>query len=217
MSGGPLLFVHAAAVSQAAVEAALVNRPLPGLEIRHALIGGLVDPAALEFAEDDAAFERIHAALRTRLSGREARIVLSCSVYNGFAPRLGAALGIPVERSDDAGARAALASGERIALAVSYPPSREVIARHIRSLAAAAGRRLSLRPLLAENAFAFAGDPVRYAAALAEAAAAAEESEHLFLAQYSMDPYAAALAARSRAAVVSALAATLDRLRSEAA
>jgi hypothetical protein len=32
-----------------------------------------------------------------------------------------------------------------------------------------------------------------------------------------MDPFAAGLAARSRAAVVSALAATLDRLRSEAA
>jgi hypothetical protein len=208
-----LLFVHAAAVSQAAVEAALRKRPLPGFTHRHALVAGLVDPSASEFSEDDAAFERILAALRAHARGADARIILSCSVYNGFAPRLGAALGIPVERSDDAGAREALAYGDRIALAVSYPPSREVVARHLRSLAAAAGGRLSLEPLLVENAFAFAGDPERYGAALAAGAGAASGSDALFLAQYSMDPFAAELAASSRAPVVSALSATLDRLR----
>jgi hypothetical protein len=208
-----LLFVHAAAVSQAAVEAALRKRPLPGITLRHALVAGLVDPSASEFSEDDAAFERILAALRAHARGADARIILSCSVYNGFAPRLGAALGVPVERSDDAGAREALAYGDRIALAVSYPPSREVVARHLRSLAAAAGRRLSLEPLLAENAFAFAGDPERYGATLAAGAGAASGCDALFLAQYSMDPFAAELAASSRAPVVSALSATLDRLR----
>lgn len=209
-----LLFVHAAAVSQAAVEAALLRRPLSGVRIRHALVAGLVDPAAGEFAEDGAAFQRIHGALRALVRGDESRIVLSCSVYNGFAPRLGAALGIPVERSDDAGARAALATGERIALAVSYPPSREIVARHLHSLAAAAGRSLRLRPLLSENAFAYADDPARYGAALAAAAAAAAaDCSVLFLAQYSMDPFAAELAAGSALAVVSALSATLDRLR----
>jgi hypothetical protein len=209
-----LLFIHAAAVSQAAVEGALARRPLPLCEIRHALVPGLVDPTADAFAEDDAAFERILAAVRAHASGNEARIVLSCSVYNGFAPRLGHALGIPVERSDDAGARVALAAGDRIALAVSYPPSREVVARHIRSLAAAAGRTVSLRLLFAENAFSYADEPGRYGGALAAAAAGSEDGEIVFLAQYSMDPYAAGLAARSPLSVVSALGATLDRLRS---
>jgi hypothetical protein len=146
------------------------------------------------------------------LLGDEERIVLSCSVYNGFAQRLEASLAIPVERSDDAGARAALAAGDRIALAVSYPPSREIIARHLRSLAAAQGRRLALRPLLTGNAFAFADDPARYGRALAEAAAAAGGCDAIFLAQYSMDPFAADLAASGPVPVKSALSATLDRL-----
>ncbi len=210
-----ILFVHAAAVSRSAVEAALARRPLAAFEVEHALIAGLVDPAAADFAEDDAAFERLRDAVRERLHGREERIVLSCSVYNGFAPRLGETLGLPVERSDDAGARAALAIGSRIALAVSYPPSRDVIARHLRALAAGSGREIGLRPLLAENSFAFADDPARYGAALAEASAAAGECDCLFLAQYSMDPFAAEIGARSRIPVVSALSATLARLAGE--
>lgn len=210
-----LLFIHAAAVSQAAVEAALLRRPLPQLRIRHGLARGLVDPGAGEFAEDDAAFERILEALREHARPDDARIVLSCSVYNGFAPRLGAALGIPVERSDDAGARAALAAGDRIALAVSYPPSRAIVERHLRSLAAAAGRNVTLQPLLAANAFAFADDSRRYGEALAAAAAATQGCDAVFLAQYSMDPFAAELAARGPYSVVSALGATLDRLASE--
>lgn len=209
-----LLFVHAAAVSRSAVEAALSRRPLAAFEVGHALIPGLVDPAAVRFAEDATAFERLYGAVRAHLRGREERVVLSCSVYNGFAPRLTEALGLPVERSDDAGARAALAMGSRIALAVSYPPSRDVIARHLRALAAA-GQEPTLRPLLAENSFAFADDPARYGEALAEACASAGECDCLFLAQYSMDPFAAEIGARSRIPVVSALAATLERLAGE--
>ncbi|MGH7708376.1 MAG: hypothetical protein ACREM6_10700, partial [Vulcanimicrobiaceae bacterium] len=130
-----ILFVHAAAVSLDATIAAL-NAGSTGLDARHELIAGLVDPAAVAFAGDDADFGRIRAAVRSVLRGDERRVVLSCSVYNGLAPRLTSDLGIPVERSDDAGVVAALARGRRVGLAVSYPPSYGVIAEH---LAAAAG------------------------------------------------------------------------------
>lgn len=205
--------MHAAPVSVGATERAIERLPQP-FAARHALVTNLVDPNATSFVEDDAAYRKLERAVAAHRKGDEARVVLSCSVYNGFAQRLQADIGIPVERSDDAVLRAAVAYGRRIALAVSYPPSYAVIETHLRAVAAESGRPVAPVPLLAENAFAFAGDPVRYAAALEDAAARANDVDCVVLAQFSMDPYATQVAGRTEIPVLSALRACLERLAS---
>ena len=164
------------------------------------------------FAEDDVDYARIRGALAANLRGDETRVILSCSVYNGFAPRLAAEFGVPIERSDDAGSRIAVAAGRRVGLAVSYPPSYAVVERHLEALARAARRELDIVPLLSENAFAFADDAERYARSLLDAATASEGLDAIFLAQFSMDPVAPRVAEATTIRVVSALDATLDRL-----
>jgi hypothetical protein len=172
-----ILFVHAAAVSLAATQAGIgrLRRPLA---VRHALVTDLVDPRAMNFAGDDVDYARIRVAVAAHLRGGESRVVLSCSVYNGFAARLTLDLALPVERSDDAGAR----------------------------------RALEIRPLLEGNAFAYADDAPRYSAALLDAVAAATNLDAVFLAQFSMDPYAPRIGEALNIPVISALEATLARL-----
>lgn len=205
--------MHAAPVSVGATERAIERLQRP-FEARHALVTDLVDPNATSFVEDDAAYRKLERAVAAHRSGDETRVVLSCSVYNGFAQRLQDDLGIPVERSDDAALRAAVAYGPRIALAVSYPPSYAIIESHLRAVAAESGRAVAPVSLLAENAFAFAGDPARYATALEDAAARASGVDCVVLAQFSMDPYATEVAARTEIPVLSALSACLGRLAS---
>jgi len=206
------LFMHAAAVSLAATQAG-IERVRLKRRVRHALASGIVDPAAMVFAHDDAGYGRIREAIAAHLRGDEERLVLSCSVYNGFAPRLSAEFGLPVDRSDDAGTRLAYGLGRRIGLAVSYPPSYAVVENHILAVAREAGRIITLVPLLAENAFAFADDATRYAGVLLDAVAQAPEVDAIFLAQYSMDPCAPLVAGATQVPVVSALDSTLARLR----
>ena len=208
-----ILFLHAATVSLAATEARLQRTPAAP-RIRHALVPELVDPSAASFAEDEADYQRIRSALKTHLQGDESGVVLSCSVFNGFALRLAAELGLPVERSDDAGIRAALACGPRIGLAVSYPPSYRIIEDHLQAVAGESGRTAAPVPLLDQNAFAYADDVARYSAVLADAAARAEGVDSIFLAQFSMDPFAAEVARRTQVPVISALEACLLRLSS---
>lgn len=206
-----ILFLHAAAVSLAATQAGIgrLRRPLAA---RHALVTDLVDPRAMNFAGDDVDYARIRSALVAHLRGGESRAVLSCSVYNAFAPRLSVDLDLPVERSDDAGARGALEKGTRIGLAVSYPPSYAIVEAHLAQLAAERGVTPDIEPLLGGNAFAYAEDAERYARALVEGAASATALDVVFLAQFSMDPHAPRVGEALAIPVVSALEATLARI-----
>lgn len=207
-----ILFLHAAPVSLAATQAGL-ERVRARYGVRHALAPGIVDPRAMSFAEDDIDYARVRGALGTHLRGDETRVVLSCSVYNGFAKRLEAEFGIPIERSDDAGCCAALERGTRVGLAVSYPPSYAVIEAHLLTLAEDARHAIRLVPLLSVNAFSFADDAARYADAILEAiATSVEPLDTILLAQYSMDPVAPRVAEATTVPVVSALEATLIRL-----
>lgn len=208
---GVTLFLHAAAVSLAATQAAL-ERTRATYPVRHALAAGIVDPRAMSFAQDDIDYARVRGALAAHLRGDEARVVLSCSVYNGFAARLAAEFGLAIERSDDAGSHAALERGARIGLAVSYPPSYAVVETHLLALAHDGRRAVSVVPLLSVNAFSFADDAGRYADAILDAVAATEPLDTIFLAQYSMDPVAPRVAEATVVPIVSALDATLARL-----
>jgi len=206
------LFIHAAPVSLAATEAALARRK-ERPHCRHALVTGLVNPKAMSFAQDESAYARLREGVVPHLRGDVERIVLSCSVYNAYAPRLQTDLGVPVERSDDAGVWAVLGCGTRIGLAVSYPPSYAIVEAHLALVAAELGRTAVADPLLAENAFAFADEePSRYAEVLAEAVRGAGDIDAIFLAQFSMDPHAARAAEQTQVPVVSALEACLQRL-----
>jgi len=205
------LFIHAAPISLAATEAALERLANPPRS-RHALIAELVNPRAMSFAQDEAAYVRLRRAVAVHLHGDEQRIILSCSVYNGFAPRLRAELGIPVERSDDAGVWTVLGCGTRIGLAVSYPPSYAIVESHLNAVAAELGRKALAVPVLRENAFAFADEPDRYGQVLADAVRSASDVDCVFLAQFSMDPFAPRVAEQTQVPVVSALEACLQRL-----
>jgi hypothetical protein len=206
-----IVFIHAAPVSLAATEAALRHRA-NAPPVRHALLPGLVDPKAATFEPDEAAFAKLHGAIASELDAGVTRVILSCSVFNGFAPRLESELGVPVERSDDAGTWAALGCGARVGLAVSYAPSFPVVEAHIRAVAASLARDVTVAPLLSENAFEYADDTERYGAALADAARRAANVDCVFLAQFSMDPFAGHAAAGTEAPVISALEACLLRL-----
>jgi hypothetical protein len=206
-----ILFVHAAAVSLAATQAGIQRLRRP-LAVRHALVTDLVDPRAMNFAGDDVDYARIRSAVASHLRGGESHVILSCSVYNGFAPRLALDLALPVERSDDAGARRALEKGTRIGLAVSYPPSYAIVEAHLLQLAAERGATLDLEPLLRGNAFAYADDAARYGSTLLDAVAAATNLDAVFLAQFSMDPHAPRVSEALTIPVISALEATLARI-----
>jgi aspartate/glutamate racemase len=211
-----VLFVHASAVSLAATQRGLerlVNPPV----VRNALETALVDPHAMRFAQDEAGYARLRAAVVPHLHDGAEHVILSCSVYNGYAERLETELGLPVQRSDEAGARSAIDLGLRIGLAVSYPPSYQIIEGYLLRLAAERRLRTELVPLLAENAFAFADDAERYGQVLTEAARRARETESvdaLFLAQFSMDPYLEPVARAAQLPVVSALTACLQSISS---
>ena len=207
----PILFVHAAAVSLAATQAGIERLRKP-VAIRHTLAIGIVDPRAMFFAHDDIDYARIRQAVASHLRGDESRVILSCSVYNGFASRLATDLGLPVERSDEAGARAVSLRGARIGLAVSYPPSYAVVEARLMEISQEEGRIATLVPLLADNAFAFADDADRYGGVLLKAVANAPEVDAIFLAQYSMDPFAPCVSEATHIPVISALEATLATL-----
>jgi len=206
-----ILFVHAAAVSLAATQAG-IGRLRRSLAVRHALVTDLVDPRAMNFAGDDVDYARIRVAVATHLRGGESRVILSCSVYNAFAPRLALDLGLPVERSDDAGARRTLEKGRRIGLAVSYPPSYAIVEAHLLQLAAERSATLDLEPLLRGNAFAYADDAARYGATLLESVERATDLDAVFLAQFSMDPFAPRVGEALSIPVISALEATLTTI-----
>jgi aspartate/glutamate racemase len=69
-----------------------------------------------------------------------------------------------------------------------------------------------IEALLAGNAFAYAEDAERYARTLVEAAESAMALDVVFLAQFSMDPYAPRVGEAVAIPVVSALEATLERI-----
>ena len=104
----------------------------------------LVDPSASEFPIDDARYAHILARGR-ELAERARHIVVTCSVYNGVVPWLAQDLGIPVERSDAAGARALLATEGPIGLLVSYPPTRPIVEDYVSEVLAGAEQDREIR------------------------------------------------------------------------
>ena len=113
-------------------------------EAIHLLDASLVDPAASEFPIDDVRSAQILARAR-ELSERAERLVVTCSVYNGVVPWLAHDLGISVQRSDAAGARALLATEGPVGLLVSYPPTRPIVEDYVSEILAGAEQNREIR------------------------------------------------------------------------
>lgn len=204
-------FIHAGEASRAATAAAVEARGRTA-DVVHLTDPMLVDPHADEFPITDERFAAIK--LRAEELARDVdRIVLSCSVYNGVAQWLAEELCMTIERSDEAGARRLQGASGSVGVLISYKPSFPIVADYVAEVLAEDEVPREVRTSLAPDAFALAGDPDRYRAALVAALAPLRGSDTLFIAQYSMNAHAAALReAWGAGHVVSALEATLDEV-----
>ena len=141
------------------------------------------------------------------------RVVLSCSAYNGVVPWLHDDLGIAVERSDAAGARALLSTDGPIGILVSYPPTLPLVVDYVSEVLASAEQQREIRTALTEDAPPFATDPGVYRAALQAALTPLRDCGVLFLAQYTMHAHVDVLrAAWGSRPLISAAEATVAGL-----
>lgn len=204
-------FLHAGEKSREATVAALARRGKESAAV-HLVDPSLVDASAREFPIDDARY----GAIRRRaeeLQERTERIVLTCSVYNGIASWLADDLGIRVDRSDAAGARALLAFEGPVGVLVSYPPTRPIVVDYLSEVLAGAEQAREIRASVTHEAPPFATPDAEYRRALLEAMRPLEGCGVLFLAQFTMSAYLDALhTAWGARPVVSALESTLDAL-----
>lgn len=203
-------FLHAGEKSREATVAALAQRGRES-EALHAVDPSLVDASAQEYPIDD----QRYGAIRRRaeeLAARAERIVLTCSVYNGVAGWLADDLGIRVDRSDAAGARALLQSSGPVGVLVSYPPTRPVVVDYLGEVFAGAEQLREIRASVTHEAPPFATADDDYARALLDALGPLEGCGVLFLAQYTMNAHRRAIEVAWNGPIVSALETTLDVL-----
>ncbi|PWC90077.1 hypothetical protein TSH100_03585 [Azospirillum sp. TSH100] len=95
-----------------------------------------------------------YAAGTTGAGGRTAGILFTCSA---FAPAIDAVkpqLPIPVLRPNESAFEAALATGDRIGIVVSFGPSADSLRAELSAMAAAAGRRIEVTIAVADGALA---------------------------------------------------------------
>jgi hypothetical protein len=187
-------FLHAGEKSREVTVRALAERKLEAYAT-HLVDASLVDATATDFPIDSLRY----AAIRARaalLAKRAERLVLTCSVYNGVASWLAQDLGLRVDRSDAAAARALLATRGPIGVLVSYAPTRPVVVDY-----------------LAEDAPPFATAPDAYGRALVAALEPLRDCGVLFVSQYTMHAHLEELRrVWGPRPIVSALRATVDAL-----
>jgi hypothetical protein len=118
------------------------------------------------------------------------RIVLTCSVYNEAARWLSDDLGMRVERSDEAGARALVQTRGPVGILVSYPPSRPVVVDYVSEVLANEEQDREIRSSLTEDAPPFSTPDDVYRRALIDALAPLQGCGVLFLSQFTMNEHA---------------------------
>jgi hypothetical protein len=204
-------FLHAGEKSKEATVAALAKRGKESVAI-HLVDSTLVDASATEFPIN----EERYAKLRKRaeeLARNAERIVLTCSVYNEAAAWLSDDLGMRVDRSDAAGARALLQTHGPVGILVSYPPSRPVVVDYVSEVLASEEQDREIRSSLTEDAPPFSTPNDVYRRALIEALAPLGNCGVLFLSQFSMNEFAETIReVWGTAPLVSAVEATVGGL-----
>jgi hypothetical protein len=186
--GKTLAFLHTSPVHIPTFERLLVEID-PSITARHFVDESLLNEARAAGEITPALEQRIAAALRDASAPDDAVVLCTCSTIGGSAEASGAQTGSVVLRVDRPMAERAVALGERIlvaaALASTLGPTRTLI----EDTAQAAGKRIELRELLCETAWAVfeSGDLAGYAETIAnELRAAAGDADVIVLAQASM-------------------------------
>jgi hypothetical protein len=204
-------FLHAGEKSREVTVRALAERKLEAYAT-HLVDASLVDATATDFPIDSLRY----AAIRARaalLAKRAERLVLTCSVYNGVASWLAQDLGLRVDRSDAAAARALLATRGPIGVLVSYAPTRPVVVDYLTEILAGAEQSREIQSSVAEDAPPFATAPDAYGRALVAALEPLRDCGVLFVSQYTMHAHLEELRrVWGPRPIVSALRATVDAL-----
>ena len=211
MSKAALGFLHAGEKSREATALALAARGMQHAAV-HLVDPSLVDAAAQEFPIGDARYAAIRACA-AELAQQAERLVLTCSAYNGVASWLSEDLGIRVDRSDAAGARAVLDTSGPIGVLISYPPTRPVVVDYLSEVLAGAEQTREIRASVTQDAPPFSTPDAEYARALTQALRPLEGCGVLFIAQYSMNAHLSRIRrAWGSQPMISALDATIAAL-----
>ncbi|MGH7662431.1 MAG: hypothetical protein ACRENA_16120 [Vulcanimicrobiaceae bacterium] len=177
----------------------------------HLVEASLVDPTAREFPINEERYRAVLACAK-QLATQSGRVILTCSAYNGAAPWLQEDLGIPVERSDAAGARALLQTQGPVGVLLSFPPTLPVVVDYLAEVFANVEQEREIRTAIAD-APPFSTSPEAYRDALVSALPSLRGCGVLFVTQYSMHPHVPAIrAAWGDGVIVSAVSATIAAL-----
>ena len=140
---------------------ALTAEHLPGVRVVNLLDDRIV--ADIEAAGGEvppSVTERLYLLARAAVWAGADAILLTCSSISPLAHQVGAVVGVPVLRIDEAMADAAVAAGRRIAVVATLPTTLEPTCGLIRERAARAGVEVSIARALCREGFelASAGD-----------------------------------------------------------
>lgn len=120
--------------------------------------------------------------------GRTAGILFTCSAFGPAIDAVKQIVTVPVLRPNEAAFASALTTGADFLLIVSFEPSREALETEFRAMAAAAGKSISVKTVLAEGALAAlqSGDTERHDRLLCETAVQnAGSADTIILGQFS--------------------------------
>jgi len=115
-------------------------------------------------------------------------ILFTCSAFGPAIDAVKADLPIPVMRPNEAAFDAALKTGRRIALVVTFEPSLSSLTRELRDMAAARGQPVEITPILAEGALPAlkAGDGAGHDDAVLRACRSLGPQDAVLLGQFSL-------------------------------
>jgi Asp/Glu/hydantoin racemase len=171
---------------------ALVAELAPRAADVHVVDEDLLSNARTHGVDDDLR-ARLLARLR-RLERQVDVIVCTCSTLAGEAECLGHELSVPVVRVDRPMAEEAVRMGRRVAVVATVEATLDPTRRLLEECADGTDSEVSLAPCLQAWDFFEAGDPDRYAAAIAEhVRGLADTADVVVLAQVSMAPAATLL------------------------
>ncbi|HTX02100.1 MAG TPA: hypothetical protein VMD07_00360 [Candidatus Acidoferrales bacterium] len=208
-------FLHAGEKSKEATIATLAKHGKETAAV-HLVDSSLVDANATEFPIHEERYARLRKRAEELARSAE-RIVLTCSVYNEAAQWLRGDLGLRVDRSDAAGARALLRTRGPVGILVSYPPSRPVVVDYISEVLANEEQDREIRSSLTEDAPPFWTPDDVYRRALIDALAPLKSCGVLFLSQFTMNEHAETIReVWGPAPLISAVEATISELFNDA-
>jgi Asp/Glu/hydantoin racemase len=192
MSGPRIALIHALEESVAPARAAF-RAHWPEARIFDLLDTSLAVDLADAGRLDEAMMKRFrtladYAAGITGAGGRTVGILFTCSA---FAPAIDAVkphLPIPVLRPNESAFEAALATGDRIGIVVSFGPSADSLRAELLAMAAAAGRRIEVTVAVADGALAAlkSGDGEGHDERVARTAERLQGCDVVVLGQFSM-------------------------------